>query len=147
MRNLEKLRFIKNVSSSWFSLVVNVAVGILVYPIIVHRLGDTASGIWSLAFATTGYYGLFELGIRSSIIRYVSKYNATDDRENLARLMNTSLCAYLFVALLCMVVTLAISFGATHSFKIAPEFRSTAPWLFLMVGTSVALGFPLGLFG
>jgi O-antigen/teichoic acid export membrane protein len=32
-------------------------------------------------------------------------------------------------------------------FKIAPDFQSTARWLLLMVGGSVALGFPLGVFG
>src|SRR5205823_13295117 len=32
-------------------------------------------------------------------------------------------------------------------FSVAPSFLSTARWLFLMVGASVALGFPLGVFG
>ena len=52
-------------------------------PSFVHHLGDAAFGIWVLIFAVTGYYGLFDLGIRSSIIRYVSKYTATDDRTKL----------------------------------------------------------------
>jgi hypothetical protein len=44
-----------------------------------------------LIFSVTGYYGLFDLGIRSSIIRYVSKYTATGDREKLTQFVNTAL--------------------------------------------------------
>ena len=64
MRKLEKLQIIKNVSSSWFALAANVVVGFFLWPIIVHRLGDDAAGIWVLIFSITGYYGLFDLGIR-----------------------------------------------------------------------------------
>src|SRR5579885_3107346 len=94
MRKWEKRQIIKNVGSSWFALGINVVVGILLSPFILHRLGDAAFGVWVLIFSVTGYYGLFDLGIRSSIVRYVSKYTATDDREGLSKLINTSLATY-----------------------------------------------------
>ncbi len=81
MRNLEKKRILKNASSSWFALGTSVVVGLFLWPVIVHRLGDDAAGIWILIFSITGYYGLFDLGIRSSIIRYISKAKATNDME------------------------------------------------------------------
>ena len=68
---MRKIEILKNVSSSWFSLGVNILVGIFLSPFILHRLGDTAYGIWILIFSVTGYYGLFDLGIRSSVVRYV----------------------------------------------------------------------------
>ena len=83
MRKWEKIQFINNVGSSWLALAVNVAVGIFLSPFILHRLGDAAFGIWVLIFSITGYYGLFDLGIRSSIVRYVAKYSATNEREDL----------------------------------------------------------------
>src|SRR5271168_4088948 len=94
MRKFEKRQILKNVGSSWSALATNVVVGIFLSPFIVHRLGDAAYGIWVLIFSVTGYYGLFDLGIRSSIIRYVSKYVATDDVEDLAKLVNTALFTY-----------------------------------------------------
>ena len=42
----------------------------------------------------TGYYGLFDLGIRSSIVRYVAKYSATGESEQLNRLVNTAMFSY-----------------------------------------------------
>jgi O-antigen/teichoic acid export membrane protein len=50
MRKLEKAQIIKNVGSSWFSLGINILVGIFLSPFILHRLGDAAFGIWVLIF-------------------------------------------------------------------------------------------------
>ena len=87
MRKWEKIRIAKNVGSSWFALGVDVVVGVLLSPFILHRLGDTAFGVWVLIFSITGYYGLFDLGIRSSIVRYVSKFSATDSKDEIAKLI------------------------------------------------------------
>jgi len=147
MRKLEKLQIIKNVSSSWFALGTNVAVGFFLWPFILHRLGEDAAGIWVLIFSITGYYGLFDLGIRSSVIRYVSKAKATHDRESASRLINTSLFSYSCIGLFTFLVTVVVSLYVDKFHSIRPEFQSSARWLLLMVGGAVSLGFPLGISG
>src|ERR1700693_6017961 len=106
MRKLEKLQIIKNVGSSWFALGVNILVGFFLSPFILHRLGDAAFGIWVLIFFLTGYYGIFDFGIRSSIIRYVSKYTATNDFEEVSGLINTALFTYTCLGAVSFVITL-----------------------------------------
>src|SRR6267154_5608287 len=147
MRTFEKKQILKNVGSSWSALAINVIVGIFLSPFIVHRLGDAAFGVWVLIFSITGYYGLFDLGIRSSIIRYVSKYTATDDREKLNGFINTALFTYSGIGVVSMVLTTLLSSFLERRFKIPPEMHSQARLLLLMVGASVSLGFPLGVFG
>ncbi len=147
MLKLEKRQILKNVGSSWSALAINVLVGIFLSPFILHHLGDAAFGIWVLIFSVTGYYGLFDLGIRSSIIRYVSKYTATDDREKLAQFVNTALFTYTGIGIISMVLTAALSSSVEHVFQIPPDMHSQARLLLLMVGASVSLGFPLGVFG
>jgi O-antigen/teichoic acid export membrane protein len=147
MLKLEKRQILKNVGSSWTALGINVVVGIFLSPFILHHLGDAAFGIWVLIFSVTGYYGLFDLGIRSSIIRYVSKYTATDDRGNLTQFVNTALFSYTCIGLLSMVLTALLSSSVERIFKIPPELHSQTRWLLLMVGASVSISFPLGVFG
>ena len=147
MRKLEKLEIIKNVSSSWFALGVNIVVGVFLSPFILHRLGDTAFGLWVLIFSVTGYYGIFDFGIRSSIIRYVSKYTATHDVEEVSGLVNTAMFTYSCVGMVSLLLTLAGCRYIDRLFKIPADFHATAAWLLFIVGTSVALGFPLGVFG
>jgi O-antigen/teichoic acid export membrane protein len=143
---MRKLEIIKNVGSSWFSLGLNILVGIFLSPFILHRLGDSAYGIWVLIFSITGYYGLFDLGIRSSVVRYVSKFTATGESDKLNRLVNTSLWSYTVIGAIAMLITFVCGSYVDSIFRIPPEFLSTAHWLFLMVGASVSLGFPLGIF-
>lgn len=145
--SINKRQIIKNVGSSWFSLGVDVVVGFLLYPFILHKLGDTASGIWVLIFTITGYYGLFDLGIRSSVVRYVSKFTAVDDIEDLAKLINTSLFSYSCIGVLSLMVTGVLTIYVDTLFKIPAGFHSTARLLLWMVGAAIALGFPLGVVG
>ena len=147
MTKINKRQLVTNVGSSWFSLGFDVLVGLFLSPFLLHWLGDTAFGIWVLIFSITGYYGLFDLGIRSSVVRYVSKFTATDDVEDLAKLINTSLFTYSCIGVLSLLVTVFLSFYVDHIFKIPPEFHATARWLLLMVGASVGIGFPLGVVG
>ena len=144
---MRKREIIKNVSSSWFSLGVNILVGIFLSPFILHRLGNTAYGAWVLVFSVTGYYGLFDLGVRSSIIRYVSTYTAKGDFEGLYRLINTSLAGYTAIGAITMALTVALSTKVSAIFRMPAEFVPTARLLFLIVGASVAIGFPTGIFG
>jgi O-antigen/teichoic acid export membrane protein len=147
MRKLEKIEIVKNVGSSWFALGVNIVVGVFLSPFILHRLGDTAFGLWVLIFSLTGYYGIFDFGIRSSIIRYVSKYTATHDAEEVSGLINTAMFTYSCIGIASLLLTLAGCLYIDRLFKIPADFHATAAWLFFIVGTSVALGFPLGVFG
>src|SRR5271156_3450431 len=133
MLKIEKKQIVKNVSSNWFSLGINVVVGLLLSPFILHRLGDTAFGLWVLIFSITGYYGMFDLGIRSSIVRYVSKFTATGDREELANLINTSLFTYSCIGVASMLVTVIVASQVDRLFRVPADFASTARWLLLIV--------------
>ena len=143
----DKRQILRNVGSSWFALGVNVVTGIFLSPYILHRLGDTAFGLWILIFSITGYYGLFDLGIRSSIVRYVAKYSATNEQEELNRLVNTAMFSYTGIGVLAMAITLIAAYYVNSIFRLPADFVSSARWLLLMAGTAVSLGFPLGVFG
>jgi O-antigen/teichoic acid export membrane protein len=142
-----KTRALINVASSWGGLGVNIAVGFFVYPFILHHLGDDASGLWTLIYSLTGYYGIFDFGIRSSLIRYVSKFRATGDKDELTRLINTSFFTYTCVGLFLLIPTTLGGFYVSRLFHIPANFVSDARILFLMVGYAMALGFPLGMSG
>src|SRR5271163_764017 len=128
----QKLQIIQNVGSSWSALGINIAVGIFLSPFILHRLGDAAFGVWVLIFSVTGYYGLFDLGIRSSVIRYVSKYHATGDGEKLASFVNTALFSYTSIGAVSMLLTVVLSSSVERVFRIPPEMHSQARLLLLM---------------
>jgi O-antigen/teichoic acid export membrane protein len=141
-----RIKTAKNVASGWLSLLIHVAVGFFLSPFILHKLGDAAFGLWVLIFSLTGYYGLFDFGIRSSVVRYVARFAASQDADQLTRFLNTSVATYGLVALMVLVVTGIGSFYLGSLFQIPPNLLQTARWLLVLVGTEVALGFPLSVF-
>ena len=147
MKKLDKVALFKNVGSSWFALGFNILVGIFLSPFILHHLGDDAFGLWVLIFSITGYYGLFDLGIRSSIVRYVAKYSAKDESDDLNRLINTAFFTYSGIGAVAILVTILVSFYAGAIFRIPASSLHITRLLLVMVGSAVALGFPLGIFG
>ena len=147
MRRPEKIAILKNVGSSWFALGLNILVGLFLSPYMLHHLGDEAFGLWILIFSITGYYGLFDLGIRSSIIRYVAKYSSLADDGELNRLVNTALFTYSGIGTVAILTTIAVSFYMDSIFRISGGSLHVARWLLLMVGSAVAVSFPLGVFG
>ena len=71
----------RSVLSNWFATAAGLAVGFFLAPFIVHRLGNVAYGVWVLAISCINYLGLLDLGMASSVIRFVSKGHATQDHE------------------------------------------------------------------
>ncbi|HVM94534.1 MAG TPA: oligosaccharide flippase family protein [Terriglobales bacterium] len=147
MSAINKRQILTNIGSTWFSLGCDVLVGLFLSPIILHWLGDAAFGIWALIFSITGYYGLFDLGIRSSVVRYVSKFTATDNVEDLAKIVNTALFTYSCLGAVSLVLTGILSIYIDHIFRIPPELQGEARWLLLIVGVAVGVGFPMGVVG
>src|ERR1700722_4417421 len=140
-----KIQALKNVASSWGGLAVNIAVGFFLSPFILHHLGDDAFGLWVLIFSLTGYYGIFDFGIRSSLIRYVSKFQATGDKDELARLINTSLFTYTCVGVALLVPPPIGAFYGARFSPVPPPLIRVSPFFFLLVGFFWAWGFPWGI--
>lgn len=141
-----QIKAAKNVVASWASLFTHLAVGVLLSPYILHRLGDEAFGVWVLVFSLTGYYGLLDIGIRQSVIRYVAKFAATQDDEQLSRFTNTCLFTYAAIAVLVLLASGICAWYLPTWFKIPHGLLRTSRILVLLTGGGAALSFPLSVF-
>jgi O-antigen/teichoic acid export membrane protein len=141
-----KLQAVKNVAATWLGLLVHAIVGFFLSPFILHRLGDAAFSLWILVFALTGYFGLLDMGVRSSIVKHTAGFLAADDKEQLARYISTSLAFYGMVAILVLLASIAGFFCLPLLFKIPVTLLGPARILILISGASVALTLPLGAF-
>lgn len=140
------LKTAKNVGMSWLGLATTMVVGFLLTPFILHRLGNTAVGLWVLMTSFTGYYGLLDLGIRNAIVQYVARYQATNETRELAKVVSTGFFTYGGVALVAVAITLVASLNLQSWSKLNPEETATAHALLLIVGIATAVGMPIGVF-
>jgi len=141
-----RLQAVKNVAATWLGLLVHALTGFFLSPFILHKLGDQAFSLWVLVFALTGYFGLLDLGIRSSIVKYTAKFVATGDMDSLARYLSTSVAFYSAIGVVVLLGTAAGYFYLHLLFRIPAELLPSARLLLLLSGAGIAITFPLTVF-
>lgn len=140
-------KIIRNVFYSWGYYTISILVGIFLMPFMVHRLGDTTYGIWVLVLSIAGYMGLFDLGIRGSIVKYVAELHAKNEQDKLNELTSTSFFTYSFIGFLVVCVTLIATVFLNNFFHIDQSLIYEAKVVLLLIGLNIAISLPLAVFG
>jgi O-antigen/teichoic acid export membrane protein len=137
---------LKAVASSWLAVFVNAVVGFLLTPYVLHHIGAVEFGLYTLVTALSGYYGLFDLGVRSAVLRFVSRALSLNDREETNRVVSSAfyfywgICAFAILATFLLLPWLPTMFGVSG--QTARAFQH----LVLLAGILQGLIFPLNVF-
>ncbi len=141
-------RFGRNVAFAWGGYLVNVVSGFIVPRLISDQLGQATLGIWDFCWSLVSYFGLVQLGMGSSVARYVAKFRARDDRAGLNRSVST------IALFLRSVGWLAFGVAAVVAFWVLPhlsgklgEGMDSARWIILLLGLQVSAGITLTVYG
>ena len=141
-------RFARNVAFAWGGYLINVASGFIIPRLISDRLGQTTLGIWDFSWSIVSYFGLVQLGLGSSVNRYVAKYRAAGDTISLNRSVSTIALFQKLVGWLAFVIAALIAwlflpmFGAKLG-----DGLETSRWVILFLGAEIALGIMLTVYG
>ncbi len=144
---MRSLRVLKNVITNYLRFFLGAVIAFALTPFMVHVMGDRDYGLWITVFSLTGYFGLFDQGIRPSLVRYVSREHAAGDHDALARTISSAFALYSSVGVVTMAVAVVVAMNASSWIRVDPALHAIAPTLVLLVGASIALGFPLGVYG
>jgi O-antigen/teichoic acid export membrane protein len=136
---------LRNIFSNWVGYVVTIGVGFFLSPFIVHRLGTTGYGVWTLVVSVTGYFGVLDLGLRQSVGRFVSRYVALNDSENVNRTLATALAMLGGAGFLAVIATVAMYFNF-GVFKVEHHLETVARGALLIAGVNVSLVLPFAVF-
>ncbi len=134
-----KKRFALNVMMNWVAVAVGMVVPFFLAPFVVGHLGKDAYGVWILAVSTVSYLGLLDLGLRSAIIRFVSKANAEANMQDARAAINAALWFRVLIAAGVGAISLALAAVFPHMFKIPHglEHASQVTVLFCALGVAV----------
>ena len=121
------------------NLFVNIVISFFLAPFVVHSLGNAYYGIWVIMMQFTGYLYLLDFGIRESVIRYVSKLNATQDFEELDEVLNSSVFLYSTIGLLAFIVSVALAASFGSIFNVTADILPTARIVVVISGLTIAI--------
>jgi len=135
-------RILQNLFSNILIHLVRFAVVFILAPVIVRALGNYDYGVWEIVGSVVGYMGILEMGMKPAITRYVARYNALSDEENIRKVYSTSLIfmgiiGFIAFSSLIMWITLAPEI-------IAPKGLDGMRYvlLLLIIGAQLLITFP-----
>jgi O-antigen/teichoic acid export membrane protein len=131
----------KNLITSYAGMVLGLLLTFFFTPYFINKLGKEQYGIWTLLFSIITYMEMVDMGMRQSIVRFISKYYAVKDWVGLNKVFSSSIRIYTIVGIVFFVVTLIVVFGFLHSFQIPTEYDHIAQWALIILGLSTALNF------
>lgn len=100
--------------------------GFVLTPYIMRKVGVAPYGIWAVISVLLGTFGLFDLGIRTSFIKFISEYRARDDMEGINEVVNTGFCYYSIFGLIILGIAVLMQRPFFHLFHITPLFHREA---------------------
>jgi O-antigen/teichoic acid export membrane protein len=131
----------KGVISNWSYLILNIVVAFRMTPFVVHHLGNNAYGIWALVLQLTGYMGVVDVGLRSALVRFVSRFYARGEHDALNRLLNVTFKLYAAIAPVCFLVAIVLATIALPHMHIPDGMLRRAQMTVLIAGCCVVCDF------
>lgn len=64
---------------------------------IVKKIGEEDYGIYLFVSAITGYFGILNLGLGGSLVKFVAQYQAEDDKDKVNEVINTTFFMFLVI--------------------------------------------------
>lgn len=139
---LAKNALLNLVTNGWIFLVLLVAI-----PKLVHYLGETSFGLFSLAWVVIGYLAFLDIGVNRAATKFVSQHLAEQDRRSALRLVQTAIIANSVMGLMGgLAVAIASPYLVHHFFKVSLSLEREARLAFYAVGLSVPVLLVQGVF-
>lgn len=113
---------------SYISLGVNILIGLIYTPWMIHSIGQDNYGLYTLAMSIIAIF-VFDFGLSSAVTRYIAKYLAEGKPEKADNCLGLVYRLYIYIDIILLMLLLAVYFfipqiyeslskDEIHSFKI-----------------------------
>ena len=141
-----KRRFAINVGMNWVAMATGMVVPFFLAPFVVRHLGATVYGIWILAVSTVAYLNMLDLGLRSAIVRFVSKSATEGKIEDAQKAIGATLWFRLVIAGCVALISVGLAVWFPHLFKIPSDLQHAAQITVLLCALGVAVSLLAGVY-
>jgi len=133
---------------SLVNLLLSSLIPIAYTPWMLRILGAQEHGLFALAQSAIGYLGLLNLGLGSTLIRYLAKYRAEQDSDSISRTFGLFLLLYTGLGILALLggAVIVRNAGRIFSQGLQPQELAKIETLLMIMTVNTALSFPAGVF-
>jgi O-antigen/teichoic acid export membrane protein len=140
-----KRLFINSISSV-LTFLIQLGIGFLLVPYILHHLTKEVYGIWALTGSFFAYSNLLTLGLNSAVNRYIPIYLVNRDWNSMNRVVSTTLFYYSMCGIIILIGTFFITINFADWFKIPENYKTASMWVVSITGLSFAALVPFSVF-
>ncbi len=145
MKSLEHA-LVRNAVFGGGGRLLTLAVGLLMTPYLLSRLGVDRFAVWALVAVVTGLAGLLDPAFRSSLIKHLAEVDADGDRAGRDAVVTTAVLFYLPLSLLMVVGFLPLREPVLRLLRLPDQLCAEAGDAFLIGLLGLAVSWVLGVF-
>ena len=127
---------------SYVSIFLNIVISLVYTPWMIHQIGVSDYGLYSLVGTFLGYF-MLDFGLSGTITRFVAKYRAEGNEQKVANMLGLTAKVYLALDSIIFAVVFVLYFFLTDIFGggLTPEELEKLKVLFCIAGTFSVLSF------
>lgn len=127
---------------TYITIIANAMVGLLVSPYILKVLGAASYGVYKTVGSLSSALVILDLGIGSTLMRYIAKYRARGENEKIGPFISLMICQAAIIIPVVVAVEAIVYCRIDHIYaqKFSAEEIAMAKQMFLVLSASVILG-------
>jgi len=138
MKNL----IVKNLLSNYLLSSFGMALGFLLVPFLIGKLGKEAFGLIVLAEATMVFFEIVTASVRVALSRHSTFSLSQGKNDEFLEYLSTGRAILLISAVVVFTVGTFISYRFTHLFTVPPEYFFQSRLLFFLITLSATISIP-----
>lgn len=137
-----KSQIAKGAVISYISIFLNIVISLVYTPWMIHQIGVSDYGLYSLVGTFLGYF-MLDFGLAGTITRFVAKYRAEGDEKKVANMLGLTAKVYLVLDSIIFAVVFILYFFLTDIFGggLTPDEIEKLKVLYCISGTFSILSF------
>jgi len=89
---------------SYFNIALQVIIGFLYVPILLHYIGKNEYGLYQLMGSLIAYFSIMDFGLSAAVVRFYAKYKALKDHIGMENILAISVRGYGAVTVLALAI-------------------------------------------
>jgi O-antigen/teichoic acid export membrane protein len=134
---------------NWIAMAAGMVVPFFLTPFVIRHLGPVVYGLWILAVSAVSYLNLLDLGLRSAIVRYVSKSTTVGDLHEAQLAIGAALWFRVMIAAVIAILSVLLAYYFPHLYpdKVPRDLQRDGQIAVLLFALGVAVTLVSGVFG
>ncbi len=126
---------------SYLLIAIDIVIGIMLVPFLLHSIGDYGYGVYKLLFSTASYLAVLDFGIGGTITRYIVKYKTEGKEKEKENFMAMGLVIYGVLAVVVIIFASLVCIAIPNIYKasIKSEDMKMAQIMFMILCSTTAV--------